>query len=345
MDRIFKKIAIAAVALCILFIATNAFAFKWDNNVNMDDIGFVLWPIFSVFGIIYQLLTGILLIGVQYLITVLFPRRVENTALTFEKKPVFSFFVGILAVIGGLITAVLICITIIGIPLGILLGLFIILSLSISDLPITILLGRRLKEAINLKFGFKYSEVIIGGLTILLISFVPVLGLIFVCVAALAGFGSMILSRFGMDVQVVQQIQQPSAGEQTGSFSAETGAAYQVQKPARYDALAIPALICGVLSLIPVLGIIFGMLAIIFGIISIRKIDKSSEPLSGRGAAITGLIVGIIFLVLWIVLVVGGIGLYLLFKNGDINFQSIMDKLESVDTMKNYLAINLLQER
>ena len=61
---------------------------------------------------------------------------------------------------------------------------------------------------------------------------------------------------------------------------------------------AVASLVIGVLSFIQVFGVEKGVVAIIFGIIALGKIEKSEENLSGKGYAIAGIILGILMIAL-----------------------------------------------
>ena len=65
------------------------------------------------------------------------------------------------------------------------------------------------------------------------------------------------------------------------------------QQGPRSEPLAIAALVCGIVA-IPFcgLGIVLGILGLVFGIIAIRKIDRSQGALTGRGLALAGAICG-----------------------------------------------------
>lgn len=85
---------------------------------------------------------------------------------------------------------------------------------------------------------------------------------------------------------------------------------------------AIASLICSILGFIGVLG--FGaILGVIFGHMAIREIDRSNGHLQGRGMAKAGLILGYIgiglfalFLLIFVVLFIIGIGSAMLAPNG-----------------------------
>ena len=69
---------------------------------------------------------------------------------------------------------------------------------------------------------------------------------------------------------------------------------YQPMQPPKNNGWAIGSLICGILGCIP---IITSLLAIIFGIIGIKK---SNEPnTAGKGLAIVGIVLGIIGILGW----------------------------------------------
>jgi hypothetical protein len=71
----------------------------------------------------------------------------------------------------------------------------------------------------------------------------------------------------------------------------------------RTDQMSIAAMVCGIVGiLLPVSGIILSPLAIIFGVIGIRRTSRDSE-LKGRGMAITGLVLGILMVLFGLVVI------------------------------------------
>jgi len=56
--------------------------------------------------------------------------------------------------------------------------------------------------------------------------------------------------------------------------------------------LAIGSLVCGCLILIPLLGFLLGIVAIVLGIIALVKISHNKETLKGNGMAISGIVLG-----------------------------------------------------
>lgn len=66
----------------------------------------------------------------------------------------------------------------------------------------------------------------------------------------------------------------------------------------RTAGLAIGSLICGCFSLIPIIGLLPSLPAIILGIIALTKISKNKETMKGNGLAIAGIVMGSLSLIL-----------------------------------------------
>lgn len=95
-----------------------------------------------------------------------------------------------------------------------------------------------------------------------------------------------------------------SVGHEPGPYTAtSTVMAPTLAQRSETNGLAVASLVLGILWL----GGVGALLALIFGYISKGQIDRSSGRQSGRGMAITGIVlgwVGIVGLVLWIVLLI-----------------------------------------
>jgi len=69
----------------------------------------------------------------------------------------------------------------------------------------------------------------------------------------------------------------------------------------RTSGMAVAALVCGICGLIiPFLGFLLSLLAIIFGGVGISQTGRDAY-LGGRGMAITGLVLGILAILIWII--------------------------------------------
>ncbi|MEV6770852.1 DUF4190 domain-containing protein [Nocardia sp. NPDC051030] len=93
-----------------------------------------------------------------------------------------------------------------------------------------------------------------------------------------------------------------------GNYGAPQGGQQYWQESPKGKGLAITALVLGILALLSSItilgGILFGLFAVIFGLIAMFKARKGTG--GGLGLAVAGLILGILGLVVSIVLVVVG---------------------------------------
>lgn len=62
--------------------------------------------------------------------------------------------------------------------------------------------------------------------------------------------------------------------------------------------LAVASLVLGCLLLIPFIGIIFSLLAVIFGIIALVTISNNKQAYKGSGLAIGGLVMGVVGIII-----------------------------------------------
>ena len=87
----------------------------------------------------------------------------------------------------------------------------------------------------------------------------------------------------------------PPGGRDYGS-----GRSTRSEVDAKTSGMAITSMVLGILSLLTwCFGIVLGILAVIFGAVSLKAIRNSGGRLTGRGMGITGLTTGIISLVIW----------------------------------------------
>ncbi len=76
------------------------------------------------------------------------------------------------------------------------------------------------------------------------------------------------------------------------------------------NGLALAGYYCGVFSLIPILGFILGPLALIFGIVGLRRVNRNPE-IKGTGHAITAIVLGGIGgLYNWAIVILFAIGFF-----------------------------------
>ena len=102
----------------------------------------------------------------------------------------------------------------------------------------------------------------------------------------------------GPDDQQPPQYGQPAPYQQPYPSAPPPGYGGYPQ-PGRSNGFAIAALVCGLVGLF-LFGVVLGVLALIFGIIGLRRANAGA---SGRGMAIAGIVLGVIDIIVYIVLV------------------------------------------
>jgi hypothetical protein len=85
------------------------------------------------------------------------------------------------------------------------------------------------------------------------------------------------------------------------------GYGYGYPKPARTDGLAVASMVLGIVSFVLCwLGVVTGILAAVFGFVSLSRIKNAAGTLSGRGMAIAGVATGLSALGIWVLFILLG---------------------------------------
>ncbi len=84
-----------------------------------------------------------------------------------------------------------------------------------------------------------------------------------------------------------------------GGYGGPTG-------PKRTNPFSVASLVLAIFSIIPVLGLLFAILAWVFGFTAISQINKSGETQGGKALALAGVIIPAVLTVAWIILLATG---------------------------------------
>lgn len=106
----------------------------------------------------------------------------------------------------------------------------------------------------------------------------------------------------------------PQAQQSNPAWPQQSGYG-QPMAPQQTSGKAIAALVLGIVSMIPYLGILTFIPAIIFGVLGKKEVDASNGRLGGRGFALAGLILGCIG-ILWVVVIMAAVVFVLVTKLG-----------------------------
>jgi hypothetical protein len=142
------------------------------------------------------LFPGALLILVAALALAMFPRQLAVTASLAEARPVASFGLGCVGILGGIALTILFAITLILIPVSLVLALGILLAWIFGWAAIFLVVGRRLLAAADQRQQ-PFFAVIVGGIAFALLSLVPLVGIPIGLIGGAIALGAALGSRFG----------------------------------------------------------------------------------------------------------------------------------------------------
>jgi hypothetical protein len=151
--------------------------FDVGNTSLIGAIGFFIGFVVSMF------LLGLILI-------LLAPRAAEAVARTGRRKALVSAGVGLLGIILIPVIAVAACLTIVGIPLGIVLLFLIVPLLAMSYITTALVLGRLILKNSKL-IAFLLGLVVLGLLTL-----IPIAGGLVAVLAIIFGLGALLVTLF-----------------------------------------------------------------------------------------------------------------------------------------------------
>jgi len=172
------------------------------------------WGLPGISVLLFAIVAGWLVsMFVGWIFVLLFPTGMLRVATVVERRPAASFFLGLLSVPGFFVAVVLLCITVIGIPLGILLPMVYVVIGYLGQLAATCVLGARLsrRSLVNglmspLFVGTLFVAILLGTGAALMGGssiarpaslFLLLSGLLLLLGLGTLGTGAFLLSRFG----------------------------------------------------------------------------------------------------------------------------------------------------
>ena len=143
-----------------------------------------------------SLFPGALLVLLAALAMAIFPRQLTVTASLAEARPVVSFGLGCVGILGGFALAILLAITVILIPVSLVLTIGIALAWIFGWAGIYLVVGNRLLKAADQK-PQPFLAVIVGGAVFALLSLVPLAAIPIGLIGGSIALGAALGSRFG----------------------------------------------------------------------------------------------------------------------------------------------------
>jgi hypothetical protein len=172
------------------------------------------WGLPGVSVLLFAVVAGWLVsMFMGWIFALLFPTGMLRVATVVERRPAASFFLGVLSVPGFIVAMVLLCITVIGIPIGVLLPMVYVLMGYAGQLAATCVLGARLTRRslanglmIPLLVGTLFVALLLGIGSALMAGgsgahpaslFLTLSGVLLLLGLGTLGTGAFLLSRFG----------------------------------------------------------------------------------------------------------------------------------------------------
>ncbi len=141
----------------------------------------------TIFGILsFSLLACVLLYFT--------PQRTASVVSILEKKPVISGLIGLVILVVAPVALMIICSTVIGLPVALVLFLMYLITMFIATLYPSIWVGKYVMTKIKSKSKSLYLTAFVGCVVVGIVSMIPVIGWLMILVLFLVGLGASFLS-------------------------------------------------------------------------------------------------------------------------------------------------------
>ncbi|MCC7571839.1 MAG: hypothetical protein KO464_00425 [Candidatus Methanofastidiosum sp.] len=150
-----------------------------DFSKGMRSLGAIL----SILGAIGMLVLGILLIH-------LFPKLFFTIEKEVEKDSIVRTIIGFLLIIATVIVGVILAVTVIGLPIAAILGMFFVIALMTSGLFVSYCTGNFVTKRLNINTS-EIGIFVIGFVILAVLKLIPFLGFFVSLVVVSLGFGAI----------------------------------------------------------------------------------------------------------------------------------------------------------
>lgn len=149
---------------------------------------YIGWSIFWPFRII----SLIAFVGLTVLIVAIFPTQIEGFSSTVKENVPGSFLWGLLGILLIVPLAVLLCVSLVGIPLVPVEFLLILCAFLVGYIAVARVLGNKITEALSKPNQPILLDASVGIMALWVLGLIPILGWIIKTIIAVVGFGSVI---------------------------------------------------------------------------------------------------------------------------------------------------------
>ncbi len=133
------------------------------------------------------------------LIMFLFATQIQRLAGSVMERPGYYFLIGFLGFLLSPFLIVVLAITIVGIPLIPVAILAVIFGALFGQLAVARVIGNKVKEMFGLHYNTEMARVLVGIVSMFLITLIPIVGLVFFFISLCIGFGVALKNRFGIE--------------------------------------------------------------------------------------------------------------------------------------------------
>lgn len=252
----------------------------WGGSLSCPKLklNYNFWKLLVVsflFNLFLVLIPGVL-------IALVFTNYIEEQVEKLRVNILKAFAIGALTCILLPILLILLLITIIGIPLALLLPVVVMLCGFIGMISAAGLMGRRIREHFKAEKKSLLLDALIGlGILTVIFAIPYYIGFLCTIFYFCTGLGNFLLGFHQKHIVKADRV---------GPIVAE-----QVISEKITASQSVTGFVCGILSWMPLVGIILGVLGIIFSAIGMSKINAMPEKLKGLGLSIAGLVCSIVF--------------------------------------------------
>lgn len=143
------------------------------------------------------LATAIAFAALGALVVVFAPGATRRVSEAVQQKPLNTAGVGCLTLFLLPILALLLVITVVGLPVVLVLALIAVLAWMFGSVGVGFLAGEKILQAFRAREILPVLAVIVGILVLAIVGQVPVIGWLISCLVGLLGIGAVVLTRFG----------------------------------------------------------------------------------------------------------------------------------------------------
>jgi len=149
------------------------------------------------FDILGGIVTALAFAALGALVVIFAPNATRRVSDAVQNKPLNSVGIGCLTAIVFPILALLLIITLIGIPVAFLLGILTWLAWIFGGIAVGLLAGEKILGAFKMTNILPVLAVMLGIVLLALIGQIPVLGWFVSCLVGFIGLGAVVMTRFG----------------------------------------------------------------------------------------------------------------------------------------------------